>query len=358
MISLETYVVDKCDIYRKVTKSLLIAVLPSDKMPFQMDPEVAQAIFALTGGQSPPHGAVGDVQSRRVMLAMSATLTNSLLPPVTDVTQKDFHTLTPDGHSLLLRWYTKSGLALENSPAVLYLHSGGIIAYNVAEFDIPISQYVSLTSIPFLAVEYRLAPEHPYPTPIEDCYTGLQYLKSHSQELGIDQTRLAVMGESGGGGLAASLAHLSLSRSGPAIAKQILIYPMLDDRSMVEDKHLVPFLTWNYDDTATAWGAYLGEDCGGDKVTLAAAAGRMEDATGLPELYIDVGELDIFRDECIVYARKHAAAGISAELHVHPGVPHVFEVLAPNTKVAQRTLADRVRAVLSIKSVGGTDPKL
>ena len=197
-----------------------------------------------------------------------------------------------------------------------------MISLDVESFSFVLEKYVSLTGVPFLAIDYRLAPEFPAPTPVEDVYTGLQYLHAHAAELGVDPNRIAVMGDSAGGGIAASVAHYAQAKSGPAIAKQILIYPMLDDRNTVADEKLAPFAVWSNDDNITGWGALLGDRCGGEDVSPIDAAGRMtvEDAAGLPPAYIDVGELDIFREEDLQYAMTLGRAGISCEFHLIPAV--------------------------------------
>lgn len=322
-------------------------------MPFQLDPEVAAEMAALLGNQPPPEPVpAGDVQARRTFVNAFQGLQASLIPRVDDVTQTDYYTTASDGHKILLRWYSKKE-PTANSSAIFYMHGGGMIASAVSNYDKVLAQYVSQTAVPFLSVEYRLAPEHPHPTPIEDCYAGLTWLHTNASTLNIDSSRIAVMGDSGGGGLAACLTHLARERQGPAIAKQILIYPMLDDRNTAADAAIQPFATWNYLDNQTGWGALLGAACGGEDVPAIAAAARMRDATGLPELYLDVGELDIFRDEDIAYALALLRAGVSTELHVHRGVPHAWEIFSPKAGVTQRAIADRLRAVMGIKSVGG-----
>jgi acetyl esterase/lipase len=195
-----------------------------------------------------------------------------------------------------------------------------------------------------LAVDYRRAPECPHPCPVEDCYAGLAWLAGHASELGVDPGRIAVMGDSGGGGLAAAAALLARDR-GLAVAKQILVYPMLDDRTTVPDPALVPFAGWSYDDNYTGWQALLGEAIGTADVPETAAAARARDLAGLPPAYLEVGELDIFRDEVIQYARRMAAAGTPIELHVHPGCPHGFDRAAPGADVTRRSRADRLRAL-------------
>ena len=146
----------------------------------------------------------------------------------------------------------------------------------------------------------------------------------HTDELRIDPARVAIMGDSAGGGLAAGVALLARDR-GVALARQVLVYPMLDDRTTVPDPELAPFAAWSYDDNYTGWHALLGDAIGTDDVPPSAAPARADDLSGLPPTYIDVGDLDIFRDEDIEYARRIAATGTTVELHVHPGCPHGFD---------------------------------
>lgn len=316
-------------------------------MAFYLDPEVAEAlepIFAGSAGVALPMR--GDVQTRRTNVEALQAMTASAQPTPQDVIITDFHTTADDGAQILLRWYQKEGS--DPGSAVLYLHGGGMILSNVALYDGPVSRYVSASGVPFLSVEYRYAPEYPHPYPVQDSYAGLRWLHEHAQELGLDPTRIAVMGDSGGGGVAAGLAIHSRDMGGPVIAKQILIYPMLDDRNIEPDLALVPFATWSYDDNYTGWNALLGDIHGTDDVPASASPSRITNTAGLPPAYIEVGELDIFRDEDIQYARKLTDAGISVELHVHPAVPHAWETFAFTGAVAKRSAEDRVRVISSI----------
>ena len=156
------------------------------------------------------------------------------------------------------------------------------------------------------------------------------------------------MGESAGGGLAAGVCLMARDRGGPAIAAQLLIYPMLDDRTPTPDPALLPFLTWTYDDNITGWGALLGEMAGGDDVSPYAAPARATDLRQDSDTYVDVGDLDIFRDEDITYARRLSAAGVPTELHVYPGCPHTFDGLAPGTDVVARALDNRVHQLRTL----------
>jgi acetyl esterase/lipase len=141
---------------------------------------------------------------------------------------------------------------------------------------------------------------------------------------------------------------LARDRGGPAIAQQLLIYPMLDDRPATPNPELFGYLTWTYDDNITGWGALLGDDAGGAAVSPYAAPARADDLAGLPDTFIDVGDLDIFRDEDITFAQRLSAAGVPTELHLHPGCPHAFEGLAPDAAVSQRAITDRVRRLRTL----------
>jgi len=312
-----------------------------------MDPQVAAAmepLAALAGGMPAP--SVGDIATRRVTMEAGQVFMESRRAMPTDVKMTDFEARASDGATVAVRWYAKDGSA--PGSAGVYLHGGGMILSNIGLYDGTVARYVSASGVPMLAVEYRYAPEHPGLTPVEDSYAALRWLADHSAELGVDPGRIAVMGDSAGGGIAAGLALLARDRSGPAIAQQILIYPMLDDRTTTPDPQLVPFAGWTYEDNLTGWAALLGDDIGGPDVSAYAAPARITDAVGLPPVYLEVGELDIFRNEGIEFARRTAAAGVSTELHVRPGVPHGWDVVAPEANVTTRAMSDRVRRLMSL----------
>jgi acetyl esterase/lipase len=173
------------------------------------------------------------------------------------------------------------------------------------------------------------------------------WIVEHAAELGIDPERIAVMGDSAGGGMGAGAAILARDNGVP-LSKQILIYPVLDDRNIEPDPLLAPTAIWTYDDNYTAWHARLGDQLGTPDVSPLVAPGRLEDFAGLAPGYIEVGEFDIFRDESINYAQRMFRAGVSCELHVHPGAPHVHDWINPNAALAKRVMADRVRVIRSL----------
>jgi acetyl esterase/lipase len=256
-----------------------------------------------------------------------------------------------DGASIDLRWYTKRGAGAAASgqpgPAVVYAHGGGIVCGNLEMYHPVVSQYVHDSEVPFLAVEFRYAPEHPGTTPMDDTFAAVQWLREHAREMNVDPARVTIMGDSGGGAVAAGVAILAREHKVP-LHKQILVYPMLDDRNTTVDPALAPFTTWTYDANFSAWQAVLGDQLGGKDVNPVIAAARLTDFAGLAPAFIDVGELDIFRDEDIEYARKLSAAGVSVELHVYPGAPHAFERLIPDADVSRRAWAERVRVLRAL----------
>jgi acetyl esterase/lipase len=310
---------------------------------FTFDPEIAEALAPMAGFTPPP---VGDIADRRAVWEpiIGAAGTAQPLPP--DVTTSDHYATADDGAQITMRWYVKDGAT--PGSAVLFFHGGGYIFGHIDLFDGPVSRYVSASGVPMLSIEYRRAPEHPFPTPLEDGYAGLRWLHDHAAELGVNPGRIGVMGDSAGGGMAAALTILARERVGPKIARQILIMPMLDDRTRTPDPHIAPYALWSYDDSATAWPALLGEAAGGPDVPATAAPARLEDATDLPPAYIEVGQIDVFRDEDTAYATKLSRAGVPVEFHLHPGAPHEFDSIAFNSDVARRAIADRVRVLKSI----------
>lgn len=205
---------------------------------------------------------------------------------------------------------------------------------------------VARTGVQILTIDYRLAPENPYPTPLDDCWAVLQWVHANAKRLSIDTERIAVMGESAGGGLAAALTLLARDLAlTPPIAKQILVYPMLDDRK--NTNHAGDLALWDEVDNTTAWTAYLGPDVGTEKIEAYAAPARVEDVSGLPPLYLECMQLDMFLDEGLDYARRFLAASIPTEFHIYSGLPHGFEVMVPSSNVARQVYANRDRAMIS-----------
>ena len=225
-------------------------------------------------------------------------------------------------------------------PIYLNIHGGGYVM-GVAELNGPGNMRLAdeLDCV-VVSVEYRLAPETRAPGALEDCYAALRWVYASADELGIDRARIAVGGESAGGGLAAALALLARDRGEVPICFQFLVYPMLDDRTAVTPTPN-PFtgeFVWTPESNHFAWQALLGHEPGSDTTSPYAAAARATDLSGLPPTYICVGALDLFVDEDIAYAQRLLRAGVPTELHIIPGAYHAFEMAyqAVTTVVAQR----------------------
>jgi len=227
--------------------------------------------------------------------------------------------------------------------ALYYIHGGGMVmgtnrgADSTKAFDL--AQELGLVVV---SVDYRLAPEHQHPVPVDDCYAGLLWTVEHADELGVDPERVVIGGASAGGGLAAATTLTARDRGGPALAAQLLFCPMLDDRNeSVSARQMVGRGIWDRTSNDMGWTALLGDERGGPDVSPYAAPARATDLSGLPPTYLDVGSAETFRDEVVAYASRIWAAGGEAELHVWPGGFHGFELLAPNALISRTASGPR-----------------
>ena len=204
---------------------------------------------------------------------------------------------------------------------------------SVAQNDDMCAAIADRLGIVVTSVEYRLAPEHPYPAPLDDCYAGLRWLAEHAGELGVDGTRIAIGGASAGGGLAAGLALLARDRGEVAVCFQLLVYPMLDDRNVTPSSHaIVDPKVWNREANIAGWNAYLAGRAGADDVEPYAAPARATDLAGLPPTYINVGDLDLFLDEDVAYAQALMRAGVPGRAPRLPGrVPRLEQLRVPRS---------------------------
>lgn len=225
-------------------------------------------------------------------------------------------------------------------PVIYHVHGGGmVIGNNRVGVDVPLAWTQALDAI-VVSVEYRLAPEHPHPAPVEDVYAGLLWTADHAAELGADPERIVIAGASAGGGLCAALALLTRDRKGPQPIGQMLMCPMLDDRNDSPSTYQMAGLgVWDRTANETGWTALLGSRRGGPDVPAYAAPARAEDLAGLPPAFLDVGSAETFRDEVVAYASRIWQAGGVAELHVWPGGFHGFDGFAPQAAVSQAARA-------------------
>ena len=295
-----------------------------------IDPELTALVESLG-----PPGDFSDVESAREMIAALFTapaqpderveVTEQLIAGPTDA---------PDVRVLLHSFKAR----VAPSPAVIYIHGGGFAVGTPEGETAGATSAAVATEGLVVNVDYRLAPEHPYPAGLEDCYAALSWLAGHAEELGIDPTRIAVAGGSAGGGLSAGLAHLARDRGGPSLCFQYLAIPELDDR--LETGSMQSFVgtpMWNRPSAVRSWEYYLGPDKA--EVPVYAAPARATDLAGLPPAYISVCEYDPLRDEGIAYAQALLSAGVSVELHLFPGTFHGSTLVA-EAQVSQRMISE------------------
>lgn len=226
-------------------------------------------------------------------------------------------------------------------PALLYLHGGGFVAGSAAG-EMAMAQRIALDhDCVAVSVDYRLAPETRFPGPMEDNYAALLWLYRHAAELGVDVGRIALMGCSGGGGHAAILAAAATDRGEVPIRFQLLLSPMLDDRT--GSSRAVPAaigtFIWTAASNRFGWSSLLGVPAGRRRVPDGAVPSRRSDLRGLPPTYIGVGAIDLFVEENIAYAMRLMAAGVPVELDVVPGAYHIFFAIKPDASVSKRFIA-------------------
>jgi len=225
-------------------------------------------------------------------------------------------------------------------PCVYSMHGGGYVVGTHTIEDPLFDRLCPELGFVGVSVDYRLAPETPYPGPLADCYRGLRWVHDHAGELGVDPERTGVMGVSAGGGLAAALCLRAREQGDVPVAFQLLESPMLDDRQVTPSSRQDGLPVWSRSSNAFGWRSYLGDLYGRDDVPPTAAPARATDLRGLPPAFVSVGAVDGFRDEDVDYALRLNDAGVSAELHVYPGACHGFVHIAPDAPVAQRCKRD------------------
>jgi acetyl esterase/lipase len=281
----------------------------------------------------------GIVERRAAVTQLLAALE---VPPNPNVISADRSVPGPEGApDITVRIYRPKD-ATGTLPGIYFIHGGGMILGNVEGEDAVASVICERVDAVVVSVEYRLAPEHPHPAPVEDCYAGLVWMARHASELGFDPARLAVYGGSAGGGLTIATSLLARDRGFPALRFQMPIYPMIDDRNETASSHEITDIgMWDRSANIEAWKWYLGDG----KPDEYAAPARAEDLSGLPPTFIDVGTVDLFRDEDIIFAMRLMHAGVPTELHVNPGAYHAAEVFAPESALSQRIWARRIEAL-------------
>lgn len=301
------------------------------------DPELSTAL-AMLADQMPP-----TITEETIPLLRNADLL-ALTPEdldEADIEARDVTIQSYDGADIVVSILQPKGRR-GTGPGFYHMHGGGMIVGDrwagIASLFKWLHQYNAVA----VTVEYRLAPEFPDPTPIEDCYAGLLWTAANADALGIDPERLLVLGGSAGGGLAAGVTLLTRDRKGPPLVGQLLMYPMLDDRDATVSTHQIDGVgVWDRGSNQLGWTALLGDRKSTDNVSIYAAPARASDLSGLPPTFIDCGSSEVFRDEDVAYASGIWAAGGQAELHVWPGGFHAFEGVMPQAKLSTQMVAAR-----------------
>lgn len=309
-----------------------------------------EALLAQFPGGGP--NAVADVALRRANNTALCIERSAALGPNDRVSRADHFAPGPAGApAVRVRVYrpiASSGVL----PGVFYIHGGGMILGTIEDSDLGAAGLSEAVNAVLVSVDYRLAPEHPHPAQVQDCYAALVWMAEHAEELGFDPTRLAVYGASAGGGLTVATSLMARDRGGPSICYQMPIYPMLDDRNESPSSHEITDVgVWDRTTNVQAWSWYLG----GAQPDAYAAPARAADLSGLPPTFIDVGEMDLFRDEDIEFASRLLRAGVPTELHVYPGAYHGSDGLAPAAPLSQRIWATRIAALMRALDLSRTD---
>jgi acetyl esterase/lipase len=310
-----------------------------------MDPELAP-IFASLAGIA-PMGATLTLQGVADLRAMFA----SVLTDRTGLSRDGKLALTDvmvagqaGGPEVTLSVFRPVGLA--GPAACLYfMHGGGMVIGDRFTGIEELLDYALELGVVVVTAEYRLAPEHPDPAPIQDCYAGLLGLAAIADQFELDLGRVVVVGTSAGGGLAAGTTLMARDSGGPAITGQLLMCPMLDDRFITPSSTMLAegAGVWDRDSNTTGWTALLGDRRGSEDVSPYAAPARASDLAGLPATFLDVGSVETFRDEVVHYADRIWRAGGNAELHVWPGGFHGFDLMAPDAALSRDAKGARLQ---------------
>jgi acetyl esterase/lipase len=284
---------------------------------------------------------------RAAMFAMRAA------PPPEDVLVEERRIPGPPGGPEVRVLISSPKAGGSNRPGILHVHGGGYIL-GMAEMTLDSdAAYAQNLGAVCVSVDYRLAPETPHPGPVEDCYAALKWMHANAGALGVDPARIAISGESAGGGLAAALGLLARDRGEVPVAFQHLIFPMLDDRTVVHEdpSPIHGQFVWTRVANHFGWRSLLNAEPGSEGISPYAAAARAESLEGLPPTFMICGALDLFLEENMEYARRLVRAGVPTEFHVYPGAPHAFMVV-PTAHLTRTFARDSMTALSRGLGVG------
>jgi acetyl esterase/lipase len=314
---------------------------------YQLDGEISKSLNDFFNGLGPIDKVpAGDFHQMKKVGNQVYAMIKEKLPAFADVKREDLKMKAGDGSDISLRWYSPGAQAAKG-PAVVFIHGGGRMYGSVDLYDHTVAEYVHHSNVPFLSVEYGLTPDTYGKAQAEQALDAVLWLKENAAQFGVDVNRIAIMGDSGGGGIAAGAAILARDRN-VFLAKQILIYPMIDYRNIVIDESLESLAVVKYQELATLWEAIIGPHQLSDYDLMITSPAYLDNFKGLATAYISVGDLDYFRNENLDYVRRLAAAAVPVEFHLHPNAPHGFEIFTPETALAKRAMADHMRAIQSV----------
>lgn len=297
-----------------------------------VNPELRTALEKLHWSDRSDHAIdLAAVKKRRAAEAAE----DGPIPPTPAVAER----LIPGGPGApQVRVYVAGNSPGAGKPAILHLHGGGYLFGTARGSRNLIQELVTTHNCVAVTVEYRLAPETPFPGPLEDNYAALRWMHANANELGIDVSRIAIKGESAGGGHAAALAIAARDRGEFPICLQVLIYPMLDDRTG-SSRQLPPWqghYVWTAKANRFGWTSLLGVPAGSETVPPNSVPARVANLAGLPSAFVGVGSIDLFAPEDVDYAQRLLAAGVSTELNLVPGAFHAFDLVAPEASLTRQ----------------------
>jgi len=302
----------------------------------RLDPVSREPLEGLLAVMPGGFNSIPDINQRREVVS------SLLVEPELDsrVTMHEQDIPGPSGDQAIRIYKPKS--AASKAPGLVYIHGGGMVMGSISGEAANAQMLSAETGAVVVSVDYRKAPENPYPAGADDCYSAAQWVFDNAAELGIDPNNIGIYGGSAGGGLALAVALMARDRGTMKFKYMMPIYPMIDDRNETSSTHEVTEVgIWDRSGNIEAWGMYLG----GKPADGYAAPARMQDVSGLPPAYIDVGEMDAFRDEDTHFALRLLQSGVPCEFHIYPGAYHASEVFAPEAELSQRIWAGRVAAL-------------
>jgi acetyl esterase/lipase len=302
----------------------------------RMDPELLDGLKRLQAAMPLGHNLTDDLEGTRQAAASRNALLKEGFTLPDDVTLELVSFTGSQGHRVELRMMRPKQPKNPAMPLVYWMHGGGYILGSAGQDDPLMAKFAHELGCVAVSVEYRLAPETPYPGPLNDCYEGLCHLVENAASYQIGADRIVIGGASAGAGLAAGLALRVRDQADFNLVGQVLLYPMIDDTNVAPASDtLANTAVWSREANLFGWTSYLGTSPGGAGIAAYAAPARATDLSGLPPTYLPVGELDLFLDEDIAYAQRLLAAGNACELHVFPGAVHGFNGFMPMARISQ-----------------------